>query len=863
VTVANSIAQSGPYQGTGSTRSFPVTFRFLENSHLQVITTYLGENMTLDTTYYTVTGAGSEFGGTIILQDPLPAGYTISVFRDVPLTQLTDYVQSDAFPAQSHEDALDKLTMIAQQQQFDRARTLRVPLGEAVEELPSAAARAGLVLSFDSAGQPIATSFDAVSSGSYLPDGAGAITTTIDAKLREVAGFSAADFGADPSGTVNATEAFIALAAAVQAAGGGHVRFPPGVYTLGQQTFAGAAGKGYAYQASQIFKLRGTARRVTIDARGATFRFANGLKYGAFSPTTGVSTGSDAPNMNSDNRADAGIMFLFEGCTGGVDFVGGDFDGNQAGMALGGVYGDTGRQNFGTAIYVGNGYTSQATYSGLVKLHDVTIKDMPQDGLYLASDRNPMLLENVTIDRCGRNNISWTGGHHLTMVNVVSVNAGQGPISSAPASCLDIEDEVTGYCYNLLAVNCKFSNGAGSAIIALPTAQAQQTFESCVIGGNFQNNNARVRLNNSIVIGTINQPNSAAPDFTKGLTARNTVFATKGEKYGVDFAMPDGSILLAISGFNRSVAFHDCRFDVENGYFGDIDIGSHFHDCYITQSGTVSVPNSTFSGVFHGKNYAYISNGAWNFPFGVQGACLVYGELAVSYELKEGEPSDTQRLLNWGYNGVSPGVDNYAPQAMPKSMFRQLTVNDPDDARISVQTSSFTTGAKLDLNDGYNGVRLRSAPQVFGATTGFSVDIGGSERLHLDPSGNGSGGTDNTQTWGTAAKRWSVMYAGTGTINTSDEREKQAVQEVTAAEKRVAIRCKGLLRSFKFNSAVQAKGADARIHFGVMAQEVKAAFEAEGLIAEHYALFCYDEWNGGDRFGIRYDELFAFIISAL
>lgn len=148
---------------------------------------------------------------------------------------------------------------------------------------------------------------------------------------------------------------------------------------------------------------------------------------------------------------------------------------------------------------------------------------------------------------------------------------------------------------------------------------------------------------------------------------------------------------------------------------------------------------------------------------------------------------------------------------------------------------------------------------------------------------NGSVGSifDNSHDLGSAANRWKVVYAGTGTINTSDGREKQDVRELHEAEKAVAKRLKGLIRAFKFTDAVRQKGSGARIHFGVIAQDVKAAFEAEGLVAEQYAMLCYDEWDeqsevidddgnvvveyrpAGNRYGIRYDELLAFIVSAI
>ena len=68
-----------------------------------------------------------------------------------------------------------------------------------------------------------------------------------------------------------------------------------------------------------------------------------------------------------------------------------------------------------------------------------------------------------------------------------------------------------------------------------------------------------------------------------------------------------------------------------------------------------------------------------------------------------------------------------------------------------------------------------------------------------------------------------------------------------------------------------------------MAQEVADVFRAQGLDENRYGLFCFDEWyevdgrtvepdeNGNypenavkkDRFGIRYDELLAFVIASM
>jgi hypothetical protein len=124
--------------------------------------------------------------------------------------------------------------------------------------------------------------------------------------------------------------------------------------------------------------------------------------------------------------------------------------------------------------------------------------------------------------------------------------------------------------------------------------------------------------------------------------------------------------------------------------------------------------------------------------------------------------------------------------------------------------------------------------------------------------------TDNLISLGAGANRWTVVYAATGTINTSDASSKQQIKDLSAAEKAVGQALKGMMKSFKFNDAVQKKGAEARIHFGVVAQDVKSAFEAQGLNAEDYGVFCSDDLpGGGTRLGVRYDELFALIIGSL
>ena len=167
---------------------------------------------------------------------------------------------------------------------------------------------------------------------------------------------------------------------------------------------------------------------------------------------------------------------------------------------------------------------------------------------------------------------------------------------------------------------------------------------------------------------------------------------------------------------------------------------------------------------------------------------------------------------------------------------------------------------------------------------GFSVNYNGvlQEFLKLNPNArNVTPFGDGSLNLGGASSRWSTIYAATGTINTSDEREKTFL-EIEEAENNCAKELKNIIRKFKFNDSISIKGSeDARIHFGVGAQTVAATFEKYGLDPNKYALFCYDKWDGqdeikdengiiiqksipaGDRYGIRYDELAMFLLLAL
>jgi hypothetical protein len=108
---------------------------------------------------------------------------------------------------------------------------------------------------------------------------------------------------------------------------------------------------------------------------------------------------------------------------------------------------------------------------------------------------------------------------------------------------------------------------------------------------------------------------------------------------------------------------------------------------------------------------------------------------------------------------------------------------------------------------------------------------------------NGSGtDSDNVMDLGNSNVRWNDAYITNGVTTGSDANEKQQISVLTDAEIAAAKRISAGFKTFKWNDAVEAKGDNARTHTGVIAQEVQAALEAEGLDAGNYAFWMSNTW---------------------
>jgi hypothetical protein len=236
------------YNGNGVTTVFAFPYRFLANADLVVVevsSTGVETVKTL-TTHYTLTGAGDDAGGSVTMLVAPAVGTRLIVYRDTAITQETDYISGDPFPAETHERALDRLTMIAQEVGSDADRSIKVPVGDPSSlstVLPAAANRKDKFVVFDATtgevevstvtqtqvASAVAAAYAAGSTAdavTYTPEGTGAVALSVQAYLRSMS-VSIKAFGATGDGVTDDTDA---IQAALTENAGGNVYIPDGTF---------------------------------------------------------------------------------------------------------------------------------------------------------------------------------------------------------------------------------------------------------------------------------------------------------------------------------------------------------------------------------------------------------------------------------------------------------------------------------------------------------------------------------------------------------------------------------------------------------------------------------------------------------
>ncbi|NKE46406.1 hydrolase [Roseomonas frigidaquae] len=201
------VAPRVQYLGDGSRVAFTYPFPIFQTSEME-----LRLDGVVISGGFSVTGAGSSEGGSVILATPPASGSTVTLRRRIRVERSTDFQDNGVLRARTLNDELDRIVATLQEQREDLSSTLRQDPAEVGGSftLPLRAARANRMLGFDGIGNLVLLPRDSALIGAPFP---GAVPYTVEDKLAEQ--LSARDFGATGDG---ATEDGPALQAAMNAA---------------------------------------------------------------------------------------------------------------------------------------------------------------------------------------------------------------------------------------------------------------------------------------------------------------------------------------------------------------------------------------------------------------------------------------------------------------------------------------------------------------------------------------------------------------------------------------------------------------------------------------------------------------------
>lgn len=799
------------YLGNGVTTIFPYHFRVFKSADLTVTTIDLNENQAelIQGTDYTVTGAGSYQGGNVVLTSALADNWKISISRELPVTQETDLRNQGKFFPEVHENAFDKLTMLIQQALSRFTLALRKP-------------------------SSIANYYDALNN--YIRNLREPIRPQDAATKNYVDVISDTNL----SRTLRVPETINQIPSAQNRAnkipafdsnGNVIVVLPPSgsasdvLIQLAKKDGESLIG-GALY--ADIRAYDGAGSKITCLGRTNIFDNA----YGVF-----------ALDVNDVTSQDDGGIILVDVLnrrwkrqfTGAIDirwyckFDGATDDSSGLQAAI----------NSGRKIDIPAGkcrYTQALNLTKFAGMSGVGGRFKPEEQLSI-----------LWFDSSEQNAISLkaTGSTFMARIEEVQFrgngnNTGTNQFAFATERAYNAAGQITiGIKFERVFFT-EFSGGG-----ALLSDQWYNDFEQCYF----------VKCGPNVLTdftgGIVFRPGGTTPGWAgSGNLISRCYFASGG--YGIYNA---SSWLLVLqscifeylvtpwwaSEGTRNTIDMNCWYEANTN--GPVNPRGGF---YIPGRGRFKAPVTAFDPTLLAVNlgdggvdvYREIAEGSSFLKInGQRGTYQVHGHTPVT-----GDDHLDVGVTTTAYDAAATIYPRRGATLSTHGAYYSIR-DQPDAFSDKYLIAEVVTGTERGVGgngsaQGFIGFRTGrhewSAPPLASSNvvTRWSVNYQGLFAPYAD----------NAYDIGSAALRVKTIYAATGTIQTSDREFKTDERTISELEKLVGQKLLTLLKSFRYKDAVDEKGDGARIHFGIIAQELEAAFVEEGLDPARYALFCRDEW---------------------